>query len=75
MYMPIDVALIEGQRLFVARHLSEEIHGIPEKKNQTGEGTEGICRNLEEIANGISKHGISRGDQEKIMWNFQESWF
>ena len=38
--MPIDVALIGGQHLLVARHLLEEIHGIPEKKNQTGEGTE-----------------------------------
>ena len=38
--MPIDVALIGGQRLFVAqRLLEEEIHGIPEKKT-TGEGTE-----------------------------------
>ena len=26
---------------------------------------------IEEIASGISRHGISRGDQEKIMWNFQ----
>ena len=25
----------------------------------------------EEIASGISRHGISRGDQEKIMWNLQ----
>ena len=30
----------------------------------------GISRGIEEIA-----CGISRGDQEKIMWNFQGSWF
>ena len=26
---------------------------------------------IEEIASGISRLGISTGDQEKIMWNFQ----
>ena len=26
---------------------------------------------IEEIANGISRHRISRGDQQKVMWNFQ----
>ena len=26
---------------------------------------------IEEIVSGISRHGISRGDHEEIMWNFQ----
>ena len=26
---------------------------------------------IEEIVSGIFRHGISMGDQEKIMWNFQ----
>ena len=42
---------------------------IPEK-NQTGGWGYGISRGIEEIAS-----GISRGDQEKIMWNFQGSLF
>ena len=54
-----------------------------QKKTKQGDGVGGggegwgfgIARNIEEIASGISKHGISRDDQEKIMWNFQGSWF
>ena len=46
--MPIDVALIGGQRLFVAQHLlEEEIHGIPEKKNHRGGGGGGGVEDME----------------------------
>ena len=49
--------------------------GLFQKKTKQGEGREGggrygISRGIREIAKEISK-----GNQEKIMWNFKELWW
>ena len=76
--MLMDVVLIGGQCLLVRPSAYYRKYGIPEKNQTRGQGGGwgyGISRNIEEIASEISKHEIFRGDQEKTMWNFQESWF
>ena len=58
------------------KQYTRSLHWVVPEKNQTGGGVwiwiwgYGISRGIKEIA-----CGISRGDQEKIMWNFQGSWF
>ena len=52
---------------------------IPEKYQRGVEDIEfsGVLRKYQVDFPGVNykQHGISRGDQEKIMWNFQGSWF
>ena len=51
-----------------------------QKKSRQGSLGHGISRGIEKIEHGNSRgqfkeKRISRGDQEKIMWNLHGSWF
>ena len=52
--------------------LLQSLHWSIPEKNQTRQGGGGEGVQDMDFPGGC---GISRGDQEKVIWNFQESWF
>ena len=54
----------------ISNKVAENGIGLFQKKSKQGGWGYGISRGIKEIA-----CGFSSGDQEKITWNFQGSWF